>query len=509
MNKLEIFESLLQECKSAVERTVFFRISLRADAEDVLQEVYITAYRKFETLTDPMAFKAWLIRIAQNKCIDYYRWKAARAEFPMDISERVMVYGRCGLREQIIVREIMDKLADKDRNILKLYYFQELSQAEIAKKLNIPVGTVKSRLYTARENFRQLYPASKERDIQKVDREPKTIPIIKEGAVKEACIAEKYVKKLKLGSAQEESAEKESEEFMSSIEVLPEILPEYTITPSKEAPFEVIWEELQGWMIVPRQGEKLIWGLYELPSRKRTEYTELEVIGAAEVHGIKGVEIVAVQYNAENYYRTGSVDRMERRFVAQLTDMHSRYLAESHVEDGVRKCYTFLDGDSFMKNWGFGEDNCGNKTHVRVNGILQRTGNQVSICTREGKQETKNRIWMQDKKEGLENTGENNQNSQHMDVVGRYTVTIAGKTYDTICMMDVESFDDAIATESYLDKDGRTVLWRRFNRDDWAIEHFGNKNWSEMLPDNEKLIIDGKVYVHWYDCVSDYILKDK
>jgi RNA polymerase sigma-70 factor (ECF subfamily) len=126
MNKLEIFESLLQGCKSAVEHTVFFRISLRADAEDVLQEVYITAYRKFETLTDPMAFKAWLIRIAQNKCIDYYRWKAARAEFPMDISERVMVYGRCGLREQIIVREIMDKLADKDRNILKLYYFQEL-----------------------------------------------------------------------------------------------------------------------------------------------------------------------------------------------------------------------------------------------------------------------------------------------------------------------------------------------------------------------------------------------
>ena len=345
MNKLKIFESLLQECKSAVERTIFFRISSRADAEDVLQEVYLMAYRKFETLTDPMAFKAWLIRIAQNKCIDYYRRKAARAEFPMDISERVMVYGRCGLREQIIVREIMDKLADKDRNILKLYYFKELSQAEIAKKLNIPVGTVKSRLYTARENFRRLYPVSKERDVQKAEKEQKNISVIEEEAVKEAYVKENYVKKLESSNAQKKSAEKESGEFMNIIEVLPEILPEYTITPSKEAPFEVIWEELQGWMIVPRQGEKLIWGLYELPSRKRTEYTELEVIGAAEVHGIKGVEIAAVQYDAENYYRTGSVDRMERRFVAQLTDTHSRYLAESHVEDGVRKCYTFLDGE--------------------------------------------------------------------------------------------------------------------------------------------------------------------
>lgn len=498
MNKLKIFESLLQECKSAVERTIFFRISSRADAEDVLQEVYLMAYRKFETLTDPMAFKAWLIRIAQNKCIDYYRRKAARAEFPMDISERVMVYGRCGLREQIIVREIMDKLADKDRNILKLYYFKELSQAEIAKKLNIPVGTVKSRLYTARENFRRLYPVSKERDVQKAEKEQKNISVIEEEAVKEAYVKENYVKKLESSNAQKKSAEKESGEFMNIIEVLPEILPEYTITPSKEAPFEVIWEELQGWMIVPRQGEKLIWGLYELPSRKRTEYTELEVIGAAEVHGIKGVEIAAVQYDAENYYRTGSVDRMERRFVAQLTDTHSRYLAESHVEDGVRKCYTFLDGDSFMKNWGFGEDNCGNKTHITVNGVLQRTGNQVSICTQDKREEPEN------------NTSKNdNQNFQHMDVVGRYTVTIAEKTYDTICMMDVESFDDAIATESYLDKNGRTVLWRRFNRNDWAIEHFGNKNWSEMFPDNEKLIIDGKLYVHWYDCISDYIMKDK
>lgn len=497
MNNLERFESLLQECKSAVERTVFFRISSRADAEDVLQEIYITAYRKFDTLIDPMAFKAWLISIARNKCIDYYRWKAARTEFPMDISESVMMYGRCGLREQIIVREIMDRLADKDRNILKLYYFQELSQAEIAKRLDIPVGTVKSRLYAARENFRQLYPVPRERDVQQAEKKQKNIPITEEEEKEEADIKEKYAEKS--NNAQEKGAEKESKKFMNQrIEVLPEILPEYTITPSKEAPFEVVWEELQGWMIVPRLGEKLIWGLYELPSRRRTEYTEIEVTGNAEVHGIRGVEIVAVQYNAENYYRTGSVDRMERRFVAQLTDTHSRYLAESHVENGVRKCYTFLDGDSFTKNWGFGEDNCGNKTHIAASGILQRTGNRVSIC-------------VPDRKEGITDEMINNavehknQNFQHMDVVGRYTVTIAGKTYDTICMMDVESFDDAIVTESYLDKNGRTVLWRRFNRDDWAMEHFGNKSWSEMLPDNERLIIDGKVYVHWYDCISDYI----
>lgn len=456
MDRLKTFETLLQECKNAVERTVFFRISLRADAEDVLQEVYLTAYRQFDTLMDPLAFKAWIISIARNKCVDYYRKRATRAEWPMEMpSGRVMIYGRCGVQVQSIVRETLGQLTPKDQNILKLHYFQELPQAEIAKKLQIPLGTVKSRLHTAKENFRELYPFP-----------PQKFPPQKHAGKN---LQERKDEMKKEGKVQNEGAT-----------ILPERLPEYSIEKSTEPPFEVLWEEMQGWMIVPRLGQQLTWGLYELPSRRRKEYTELAVTGRACVHGIEGVEIVAVQYDAENYFKTGSVNEMERRFVAQLTDTHSRYLAESHMEDGVHKFYTFLDGDSFTKNWGFGEDNCGNEIHVKAKGILRREGNDIKICTG-----------------GIGGS---------LDVVGRYTVTIAGKAYDTICVMDVESFDDAIVTESYIDENGRTVLWRRFNSDDWAIGHFGGKKWSEKLPDNEKLTVDGKVYVHWYDCITDYIL---
>lgn len=71
--------------------------------------------------------------------------------------------------------------------------------------------------------------------------------------------------------------------------------------------------------------------------------------------------------------------------------------------------------------------------------------------------------------------------------------------------MDINCFDDAVASEQYIDQNGRTVLWRRFNRDDWAFDHF-KKTWSEMLPDNERLTINGETYVHWYDFISDYIL---
>ena len=44
------------------------------------------------------------------------------------------------------------------------------------------------------------------------------------------------------------------------------------------------------------------------------------------------------------------------------------------------------------------------------------------------------------------------------------------------------------------------MLWRRFNRDDWAIDRYG-KPWSALLPDNEQITVNGQRYVHWYDCI--------
>lgn len=259
---------------------------------------------------------------------------------------------------------------------------------------------------------------------------------------------------------------------------LPTVMPKYTIEKLDLPAFDVHWEELQGWQIVPRLGEKLSWGLYEAPSGQRTEYTEMEVTGKAEIHGIEGVEIVATQYSAEDYYRTGCIDKIQRHFVAQLTDTHCRYLAESHIEDGVRKCYTFLDGESFLNNWGFGEDNCGNEVALTEKGLLHRDGN---IITGYVKQDV-------------------------VDIVGRYAITIENKTYDTVCVMDIQCFNDGVVSEQYLDQNGRTVLWRRFNKDDWALEHFGGKPWSQQLPENEQLTVNGATYIHWYDCLSDYVL---
>ena len=252
---------------------------------------------------------------------------------------------------------------------------------------------------------------------------------------------------------------------------LPDTAPAYTITPSEKAPFPVVWEEIMGWFLVPKEGETLQWNMYDQPSGKCTQKFDLKVTGKAEVHGIEGVSITAVETELGNPDKT-----LERQFVAQLTDTHCRYLATSFVENGVRKYYTFLDGDAFLNNWGFGEDNCGNETHISPKGIIRRIGNEI---TTDG-------------------------STFRLDVVGSYTVTIGGKSYDTVCVMDVETYDSGMVTEQFLDKNGRTILWRRFNRNNWKFSRY-QKLWTELLPDADRLTIDGETYVHWYDCVTDYI----
>ncbi|MDR3149579.1 MAG: hypothetical protein LBT88_06170, partial [Oscillospiraceae bacterium] len=157
---------------------------------------------------------------------------------------------------------------------------------------------------------------------------------------------------------------------------LPKILPEYTITPVSDPPFECRWEELMGWFIVPKLGEKLNWAIYDHPERVITEVFEMEVIGRAVVHGIEGVEIVSEERNAiDSEHRNADVTR---KFVVQLTDTHSRILAEEHPIDGIKHFHTFLDGDAFIGNWGFGEDNCGNEINLRQCGSIHRDGSNVT-----------------------------------------------------------------------------------------------------------------------------------
>ena len=91
-------------------------------------------------------------------------------------------------------------------------------------------------------------------------------------------------------------------------------------------------------------------------------------------------------------------------------------------------------------------------------------------------------VLQHDEKITAENT------DQLCDIVGRYTITINGKEYDTVRVLSLDSYyGEYVCCEQYIDSNGRTILWRRFNRDDWAIDRY-KKKWSEQLPNNESYL---------------------
>ena len=128
------FEKLLQEKLIPLQRYVNFKIADRHDAEDVIQDVCLCAALKFDTLSDPAFFKAWLIGIAKHKCTDYYRLKAASSEVPLDsLSESALGAAGIGITEHSAVRDTLDALGGKEKQILYLYFFEDLSQEDISK----------------------------------------------------------------------------------------------------------------------------------------------------------------------------------------------------------------------------------------------------------------------------------------------------------------------------------------------------------------------------------------
>ncbi len=414
------FEKLIDKNLSAIERFINYKIHNKDDAQDILQEVLLGAFKNFEQLKSKETFKPWIIGIARNKCNAYYRQKERNIELYIDeFFENKLTYTQFGLSDDSLIEDIFDSLSEKDKQILRLSFLENHSQSEIANILDVPIGTVKSRLHTAKQNFKQKYP------YRKVD------------------------------------------EFMHK---LPKLLPDYKIIETDKAPFEVECTELKGLSIIPKINEKVLWGLYNYETKKLEEYSETKVSGEIEIHGIEGVEILSLRHDLINK------NEQKIEFAAQLTDTHCRYLAATYYENNKKKQFTFLD-DVFVKNWGFGENNCGNEIHIKCNNQIVRNADTITA----------------------------NINKEFSDIVGRYNIEINSKTYDTICLMSLGHFDNSIVIEQYLDKNGRTILWRRFNKNDLLFKKY-NKTWSEMLPDNEKLIINGEIFVHWYDCITDYIL---
>jgi RNA polymerase sigma-70 factor (ECF subfamily) len=142
----------------------------RAEAEDLTQETFIKAFNSLDTFNSEYAFSTWLYKIAVNNCIDHFRKKRLKT-FPIDnpINVRDNEIQRefpdrdepqpdrriISKERNLLIEQAIDHLPEKYRKAILLRHRQDKSYEEIAEELDLPLGTVKVRIFRAREMLKK------------------------------------------------------------------------------------------------------------------------------------------------------------------------------------------------------------------------------------------------------------------------------------------------------------------------------------------------------------------
>lgn len=169
-------EKAYAELMSKYRDSIFFMmlkmVKNSDDADDLTIEAFGKAFNRLHQYTPKYAFSTWLFRIATNNCIDFIRKKrmvTLSIDRPIDKSEggndinmnikssSLDPEERFIKKQKIkMMREIVNQLKPRSKELVVLRYFRELSYDEIAKETKLPLGTIKAQLFRAREQLYKL-----------------------------------------------------------------------------------------------------------------------------------------------------------------------------------------------------------------------------------------------------------------------------------------------------------------------------------------------------------------
>jgi RNA polymerase sigma-70 factor (ECF subfamily) len=131
-----------------------------SDAWDVLQQTWLGAYESIRSLSDTRLLATWLYRIARNKAITHRRSRGARAAELAEIIGDPAAEEEPDTLEEFenaqAVHRALDELSLPHREALTLHFLQDLSLEQIADVLDVPIGTVKSRLHHAKRALKKI-----------------------------------------------------------------------------------------------------------------------------------------------------------------------------------------------------------------------------------------------------------------------------------------------------------------------------------------------------------------
>ncbi len=160
----DLFQLLVQRCRDRVFRLAASMLGPgnEAEAEDVVQEVFVLVYRKIDTFHHDSDFSTWLFRITRNRAIDRLRTARMRHHHVGDEVLRSMpsrgkigdpeLAALAGERRTAVLQHVQ-RLPDQQRTVVYLYYWIGSGVADIAELLEMNVQTVKSHLHRARRRL--------------------------------------------------------------------------------------------------------------------------------------------------------------------------------------------------------------------------------------------------------------------------------------------------------------------------------------------------------------------
>ena len=160
------YSVLMDRYRGAIYNMMYKMVNNKEDADDLTLEAFGKAFSKLESYAPRYAFSTWLFKIAVNNSIDYIRKKrlnfyslenslSDESDFLMNkkINADNLDPEEIIIRQQRLrlIRGLLKKLSVKYRLMIELRYFEGLSYEQIARELNIPLGTVKAQLFRAKQ----------------------------------------------------------------------------------------------------------------------------------------------------------------------------------------------------------------------------------------------------------------------------------------------------------------------------------------------------------------------
>lgn len=155
----EAFAELIEEYKLPIYKTAKAILKDEDDVCDAIQDTCLSIYKNICNLKNEKYFKTWVIRITINKCYDIISKHKLNNEkiikMQSDVSE-VQSNFDSNIIAKTDLERAMDLLEEDLKLVTVLYYYNDMSVSDISETINIPKGTVKSRIYRAREKLHQI-----------------------------------------------------------------------------------------------------------------------------------------------------------------------------------------------------------------------------------------------------------------------------------------------------------------------------------------------------------------